>query len=184
MAPAQELVASKCPPCPWREAEVPRSSPRLRALRRGHVGVVGPRHRAGREQEKTATHAGGAHAGESPRRPRGGGGGGPWSQNKPGSGLGLPAGRARSSVERMGCGRCRRAAGAEDGGNRRGHGVPGERSLRERRGPAQPPWRRQPGREAGLESRQRETGKTFGPDATMEYLSAPSRVLRGAFASN
>lgn len=116
VAPAQELVASKCPPCPWREAEAPRSSPRLRALRRGHVGVVGPRHRAGREQEKTATHAGGAHAGESPRRPRGGGGGGPWSQNKPGSGLRLPAGRARSSVERMGCGRCRRAAGAEDGG--------------------------------------------------------------------
>ena len=30
--------------------------------RRGHVGVVGPRHRAGCEQEKTAALAGGAHA--------------------------------------------------------------------------------------------------------------------------
>jgi hypothetical protein len=76
VAPAQELVASKCPPCPWREVESPRSSRRLRVPRRGHVGVVGPRHRAGCEQEKTAAHAGGPHTGESPRRPQGGGGGG------------------------------------------------------------------------------------------------------------
>lgn len=69
-------MASKLQPCPWSKAEGSRSGPRLRAPRRDHVGVVGPRHRAGREQEEAAAHAGGAHAGES-RRPGTAGGPGP-----------------------------------------------------------------------------------------------------------
>lgn len=135
VAPAQELVSSKCPPCPWREAEALGSSPRLRAPRRGHVGVVGPRHRAGREQEETAAHAGGAHAGESPRRPRGGGDPDPGLRTSLDADWGSRR-AARGAVERMGCGRSTGRPGRRTAVWRRGHGVPGERSRRERRGSA------------------------------------------------
>lgn len=98
-------MASKLQPCPWSKAEGSRSGPRLRAPGRDHVGVVGPRNRAGREQEEAAAHAGGAHAGESRRRE---------SAAARGAGRAWPA--DEGSLQPGG----RRA---DPGGNRRGHGV-------------------------------------------------------------